>query len=69
MTREEYAANRRSERKRSYYQAHREERRAYQKKYDAAHREERRAYNREYMRRYRSREKNTPPKDEETPAG
>lgn len=53
MTTSEYAAEKERERKRRYYQEHREKRLLYQKRYDAAHREKRREYNRQYMAEYR----------------
>lgn len=53
MTASEYAAKRCRERRKKYYQEHRDAALAYQKRYDAAHREERRKYNREYMAEYR----------------
>lgn len=53
MTSKEYEAQKRRERSRRWYNEHRSEKLAYQKRYDAAHREERRKYNREYMAEYR----------------
>lgn len=53
MTGKEYAAKKRSERNRRYYQAHREEILANRKRYDAANRERRREYYRQYQAEYR----------------
>lgn len=53
MTGKEYAAQKRRDRQRRYYQEHREEKLAYRKKYVEEHRESVREYNRQYQAEYR----------------
>ena len=63
MTGEEYAAMKRRERQREYYQKNRERRLAYKHEYYAKNREKIRERHTAYMREYRL--KNSKPREEE----
>ena len=64
MTGEEYAKKKRREQWRRYYEAHREERLAYNKAWRERNREARRAYHAAYMREYRKKNEKKPNENE-----